>query len=171
MNKQKQTRGFTIAEMLIALVIMGILLAAMAVAFDASAKNYAANEGISKTMNTARAALLRITTELRTAQGVAVPDNTRCSLVTFDGRDITYSLDPDEDKPGKQALYLKDNSNAANPKHVLCRNVIIDNGKSSFVAGGPASAVRNVRIVLTLTDDKGNNSQTFAAAAVVRRNL
>ncbi len=64
--------GVAVVEMLMALVILAMLMTAVAVAFDASVTNFQTNEGISKTMNMARSALLRITTELRTAQGVAI---------------------------------------------------------------------------------------------------
>ncbi len=171
MNKQRQTRGFTIVEMLIALMIMGILLAAMAVAFDASAKNYTANEGISKTMNTARAALLRITTELRTATAVAVigtggdPDNQQCSLLNSQGQNITYQFKPDEG-----ILYLVTNDDLTDSDYVLCRNVTSATFNRATVPSDPA-AIRNVRIVLAVTDENGKISQTLAAAAVVRKNL
>ena len=63
----KFTAGFTIAELLIALAITGLLLAAVAVAFNASITNYRENEDIFKTINTAGQALFRITSQLRTA--------------------------------------------------------------------------------------------------------
>ena len=68
MKTTHKKTGFTLVEMLMALVILAMLMTAVAVAFDASVTNFQVNEGISKTMNTARAALLRITTELRTAR-------------------------------------------------------------------------------------------------------
>jgi prepilin-type N-terminal cleavage/methylation domain-containing protein len=169
MKTARFKNGFTILEILMSLVILAVLMTAVAVAFDASIVNFQANEGISKTTNAARVALLRMTTELRSAKGVDVVNNAQYSIVTFDNRDVTYSIGADVDKPGKSALYLQDNSVVGKPKHVMCRNVVP--GNSSFVAGGPASAVKNVRIVLTLTDDEGKNPQTLAAAAVVRRNL
>ena len=170
--------GFTIIEILLSLVILAMVMTAMAVAFDASVVNFQANEGISRTTNTARAALLRMTTEIRTAGyndgsgfmavaslnsgGTFVdPVNTQCSLVTSDGRHIAYWYDS-----GAKILYLHDVT--SNRDYVLCRNVT----KATF--NRPPSTdgiVRNVRIVMTLTDDKGNNPRTFAAAAVVRRNL
>ena len=165
---QKKT-GFTIVEMLMALVILAMLMTAVAVAFDASVTNFQVNEGISKTMNTARAALLRITTELRTAQGVAVigaggdPDNTRCSLIASDGRNITYRYSPDE-----KILYLDDNTSGNS--YALCRNVTGVTFNRALVPSNPA-AVRNVRILLSVEDDHARVSQTLAAAAVVRRNL
>jgi prepilin-type N-terminal cleavage/methylation domain-containing protein len=170
MKTARIKNGFTILELLMSLVILAVLMTAVAVAFDASIVNFKANEGISKTTNAARAALLRMTTELRTAQGVGVigsddPDNTQCSLTALnpDGstRNITYRFDADD-----HALYLDADGNS----YALCKNVTAASFNRAAVPGNPSN-IRNVRIVLTLTDDKGNNSQTLAAAAVVRRNL
>lgn len=162
--------GFTIVEVLMSLAILAILMTAVAVAFDASVVNFQTNEGISKTMNTARAALLRMTTELRSAQGVAVigaggdPNNSQCSLVSNDGRDITYRFAADE-----KVLYLDDNAGGAS--YALCRNVTAASFDRAVIAGSSPAAIRNVRIVVTIEDDRAKTSQTLAAAAVIRRNL
>lgn len=170
MKKTNIKSGFTIIEILMSLVILAMLMAAVAVAFDASIVNFQANEGISKTMNTARAALLRMTTELRTAQGVAIigtggdPDSSQCSLMTHDGRDITYRFAANEN-----ILYLDDN--IGGNSYALCRNVTEATFERAVVPGSSPAAIRNVRIALTIADDLGKTTQTLAAAAVMRRNL
>jgi prepilin-type N-terminal cleavage/methylation domain-containing protein len=169
MKTRKIKFGFTIIEVLMSLAILAMLMAAVATAFDASIVNFQANEGISRNMNTARAALLRMTTELRTAQGVAVigtggdPDNTQCSLITSENLDITYRYAGDE-----QILYLDDNTNGNS--YLLCRNVTAITFNRAIVPSNP-TAIRNVRIALSIEDDLGKNRQTLAAAAVIRRNL
>ena len=65
--KSNKDNGFTIIEMLISVTLLAMLVTAVAFAFDASVKNYQANQGIYRTVNTARAALLRITNEVRIA--------------------------------------------------------------------------------------------------------
>ena len=67
---KKSTNGFTFAELLISLAITAIILAAIAVAFDASASNYQQNQAVYKTTNDSRQALARITQQLRTATAV-----------------------------------------------------------------------------------------------------
>ncbi len=178
MKKAQSKNGFTIVEMLMSLVILAMLMTAVAVAFDASVTNFQVNQGISKTTNAARAALMRMTTEIRTAGyndgsgfmavaslnggGTFVDTvNTQCSLVASDGRHIAYWYDSQA-----KILYLHDGS--SNQDYVLCRNVTAATFERAQAADG---TVRNVRIVMTLTDDNGNNPRTFAAAAVVRRNL
>jgi prepilin-type N-terminal cleavage/methylation domain-containing protein len=176
MKTARIKNGFTILEVLMSMVILAVLMTAIAVAFDASIINFQANDSISKTTNAARAALLRMTTELRTAQSVATlgtgagfdPTNlSQCSLATPDGT-ICYWFDQNNgvlrlDADGNVATH-----STSDP--ALCKNVTAVTFARATVPGD-TSKIRNVRIVLTLTDDKGKNPQTMAAAAVVRRNL
>lgn len=167
LRKIKSKPAFTIVEMLLSLVIMAMVFAAVALAFNASAVNYSQNEAMFKAMNTGRQALLRITTEIRTAQAVALigpgadPDSSQCSILTSDGRNITYRYNS-----GNNTLYLDDN-NASN-SYVMCDNVTAITFERTYVPDDP-SAVRNVRIFMTVSVD--NLSQTLATAAVIRRNL
>ncbi|MHC4386844.1 MAG: prepilin-type N-terminal cleavage/methylation domain-containing protein [Planctomycetota bacterium] len=182
----KKTTGFTIVEVMLSLTILAILMTAVAFAFDASVTNYQANKGIYETVNTARQAMLRITNDLRSAQAVALigggdPDNTQVSLVTNTGTDITYRYDSTDN-----TLYYDDNASSSN--YVLCNNVTgatfcnnvpgatftrtehqrdRDSGACGMVT---ITAIRDVRIVLTLTDDTGDISHTLAAATLVRKN-
>ncbi len=152
--------GFTIVELLISLALLAMLMAAVGVAVHASAMNYKANEDIFKAMNTARQAMTRITCDLRTATEVfgADPD-TQCSLITPDGRDITYRWNSAD-----ETLYLDINPNAGS--YVLCRNVTAMTFARTPLAGEP---VRNVRVLMTVK--VGDVSQTVASAAVIRRNM
>jgi prepilin-type N-terminal cleavage/methylation domain-containing protein len=162
-NRCQSRWGFTLAEVLISMAILAVLLTAVAAAFDASMKNYKDNEAISKTMNAARAALLRITNDIRTAHGVVVnAEHTECEIdTTRDGEAVTYRYWYDA-KDGK--LYLDD--------YVLCEHVTEMQFVGAAMPGKP-NQVRNVRITMTVTDkDEGANlSRKLAAAAVVRRNL
>lgn len=177
MKNQNKT-GFTLVEVMMSLVILAMLMTAVAFAFDASVTNYQANKGIYETVNRGRQALLRITNDLRTASIVALetddaPDqNTKISLFKSNGDNITYRYDSSDN-----TLYYDDNTSGSS--YVLCNHVTgatfnrtehevdRDNG-----AGGtmPVTAVRDVRIVLTVTDDTGDVSKTLAAATLVRKN-
>jgi type II secretory pathway pseudopilin PulG len=152
-------------ELLLALAITAMLLAAVAFAFNASVINYQEDEKIFKTINNARQALYRLTTELRTAS--AVDPNlitTQCSLITAAGADITYRYNAADDK-----LYLITNDDLADPDYVLCDNVTaISFVKTTFVEES-VTYVKNVQISITV--QSGDFSRTLSAAAVVRRNL
>lgn len=171
LRKTKSNAGFTLVEVLLSLAILGMLLAAVALAFNASAVNYSQNEAMFKAMNTARQALLRITTEIRTARSVALIgtgadddplDYSQCSIFTSNSRNITYRFDS-----GDNTLYLDDND--ASVPYVMCENVTAMTFKRAIVPGSDPAAIRSVRISITVVAD--GLSQTLATAAVVRRNL
>lgn len=165
-KKSRSRFGFTLVEVMLSLIIMGIMLAAAAVAIHAAALNFTVNEDLTRAMNTARQSLLRITTDLRTAQFVGVlgiddPDNSQCSMITSGGDDITYRYDS-----GNSTLYLVENLTGT--EYVLCENVAAITFDRASVPGDP-SAIRNVQISITVTIN--DISQTLATAAVVRRSL
>ncbi len=156
----KSAAGFTLAELLIVLAVMGVLLAAVAVAFNASLTNYRENEDIFKSINKARQALYRMTSQIRTGDNFNPEDpNNRCSFFTAGNEDITY-----EYRSADKKLYLitDDSGN----EYVLCDNVI----SMSFIKNPTADGdVKSVQISMTVESD--DVQQTLSAAAVVRRNL
>jgi len=165
-------RAFTIAELLLALAIMGLLLAAVAVAFNASIINYGENEDIFKTINKARQALTRMTSQLRTAGYQVSPDlfvavdpcapGNECSFFTADGDDITYRYNSGDNK-----LYLIDNSAALS--YVLCDNVTAMTFTKNTAVEETTIYVKSVQISMTVKS--GDVQRTVSAAAVIRRNL
>jgi len=176
---QASTRGFTIVECLIGLAISAVLLTAVAVAFNASVINYRENEDMFWTMNNARQALARMTSEIRVAgyldeslewYGVdaAAPSN-MCNFWTgtaathelrrYEFRDATY-VDP----ACRNRLYLV--KPATNEEYVLCDDVV----NATFTktpCSDPRGAARSVQISLTVRS--GQSQRTLAAAVVVRR--
>jgi len=155
--------GFTLAELLLALSITALLVAAAAVAIDGSAKNYQENKDIFNAVNTARQALTRMTRQLRTAQSVSTADpNSQCSFITAGGSDITYRFDS-----GNQELYLDDND--ANSSNLLCDNVTDMIFTRQTATEGAVTYVTSVQISITVS--AGNNQKTVSAAAVIRKNL
>ena len=165
MKKNRHKSGFTIAELLIAIAIAGMLLVAVAVAFNASATNYRENEEIFRTINTARQALVRITSQLRTATAVDpnAPAN-ECTLITSNGEDITYRYDGAQD-----ALYLVTNDDLTDSDYLLCDNITALTCTKNVVVEDSQIKVRNVQISITVVS--GNAQRTVSAAAVIRRNL
>ncbi len=155
--------GFTIAELLIALAISAMLLVAVAVAFNASAINYQENEDIFRTINNARQALSRITSQLRTAKAVdSTAPNNECSLITAADEDITYQFRTADNK-----LYLITNSDAQ--EYVLCDNVTAMTFTKTIVVEESIIKVKSVLISMTVIS--GNVQKKISAAATIRRNL
>jgi len=162
MQNKRYHHGFTIVEMLIALAITAILLTAIAVAFNASIINFTENQNIFKAINSARQALSRITTQVRTAKMVDANDisgETRCRVWCADGSIVTYRYENSEQK-----LYL-DTSDVDH--HLLCDNVAAMTFKKDYDA--PTGGVKSVQISMTVVS--GDVRQTVSAAAVVRRVL
>jgi len=162
---KKFADGFTLVEVLVSLAVMAILLAAVAVAFNASIINYQENDDIFKAINGARQALFRITTQLRTADAVDPNSpNNECSLITAGGEDITYRYNSADKK-----LYLITNDISTDSDYVLCDNVAAMVFTKQTVIEGPLTKVKSVQISITVSS--GKTQRTVSAAAVIRRNL
>ena len=150
--------------MLMALMIAAMLLTALAAAFNASMVNYKTNEDAFKVMNTARQALNRITTELRTANAVAVSEPaSQCSIITDDNRDVTYKFDNTDN-----TLYLVTNDTTSDDDYTLATGVT---AMTFTRATDPSDSgvIRNVQISMTVSDDYF--TKTIATAAVLRKNI
>ena len=161
MQKIKRKTGFTIAELLLAVAIGGMLLAAVAFAFNASAINCRENEEIFKTMNNARQALFRITSQLRTADAVDpnAPNN-QCSFITADGQDVTYDY-----RIADKKLYLITNVDGS--AYVLCDNVTA----ATFTKTLTDDGLDCKSVLVSMTVVNGDMQRKLSAAAAVRKNL
>lgn len=157
--KCKILAGFTLVEILVSLLVTAMLIAAVAVAFNASIKNYNMNEDIFKAVNKARQALTMVTTQLRTAQAVDPnsPSN-ECTFISAAGEDITYQFDSSQNK-----LYMIKTSGT----YLLCGDV----SAMTFTRNidGSGFFVKGVQISMTVTS--GDVQKTFSTAVVIRRNL
>lgn len=159
--------GFGIVELLIAMAITAMLLAAVAVAFNASMMNYRQNEDIFKAINSARQAMFRITTQLRT--GYAVDPNSpanECSFFTAGGEDITYRFVGAENK-----LYLITNDDPTDSDYVLCDNItaMTFTRVTDIDPSDGLEYTQSVQIFITV--EIGDAQRTVTSAAVIRRNI
>jgi prepilin-type N-terminal cleavage/methylation domain-containing protein len=163
MQNTRYKTGFTIAELLLALAVSAMLLAAVAFAFNASIINYRENEDIFKAINSTRQALSRMTSQLRTADTVDPnsPPN-ECSFFTAGAENITYEYRSADNK-----LYLVTNSDGQ--EYVLCDNVTAMTFTKDTVVEDELIKVKSVQISITVVS--GNVQQTVSAAVVIRRNL
>lgn len=163
-TRSKYVRGFTVVELLVTLMITGMIMAAVAGAISASSSNYSANRDMFKAMNTTRLILLKITSEIRTAQAVAVGEPaTQCSMITSDGSDITYSYNATDEK-----LYLITNYDVSDDDYVMCENVTDVTFTRRALDSDPG-VIKDVMISVTI--NVGDVTQKISSAAVVRNNL
>lgn len=155
--------GFTFAECLIALFVTAMILAAVAVAFNAAFINYEQNSDIFDSINSARQALIRITAQLRTATSVNTTESSsQCTFNTADGQNITYQYNS-----SASTLYLITNDDLSDDDYLLCENVTA----MSFtkVLDDSGAYVKNVQISMTVRF--GDTEKTLATAVVIRKNL
>lgn len=163
-KKQNFCNGFTIVELLITLAITGLLLSAIAVAFNASVKSHTQNQALIKAINASQIALSRITTQLRCAKAVEInsPQN-ECTLITPDNDIITYQYDSSDKK-----LYLINDS--PDSPYVLCDNVTeMTFTRATGIDDLGQTYVKSVQISMTVVI--GSTERKISAAAVIRRNL
>jgi prepilin-type N-terminal cleavage/methylation domain-containing protein len=146
--------GFTMVELLIALMITAMLLVAVAVAFSASVKNFIDNREIFLAANKARQTLTQIVPKLRTAMNVSTssPLN-ECAFHDAIGNDITYSYNSSDKK-----LYVTEGGNT----RLLCDNVTT----MTFTKNSAGTSV-----IISMTVTEGGISQRFDTAVVIRKNL
>lgn len=159
----KNKTAFTFIEVLIALVVSAILMTAMAVAFDASVKNYSANESLFRSTNMARQTLTRITNQVRVASSITLPGVepvNKCTLITAEGQNITYDY-----RSANNALYLIDNGTST--EYLLCENISAMSFAKTVDWG--KNIVKSVQVVITVTNS--GQSKKLAGAALVRRNI
>lgn len=162
MSNRQRAKAFTLVECLIGLAISAMLLAAVAVAFNASVISYSENEQMFWTINNARQALARMTTQIRTGHTVdPTADANEVSFFTAANEDITYQYRSSEEK-----LYLIKNTVPAQ-EYVLCDNVVGTSFTKTMTDDG--TDCKSVQISLTV-ESRGSR-RTLSAAAVVRRNL
>jgi prepilin-type N-terminal cleavage/methylation domain-containing protein len=160
-GQRGRRRAFTVVECLIGLAISALLLAAVAVAFNASLTSYRENERMFWSMNNARQALSRMTSQLRTGYTVnpAAPSH-QCSFWTATDQDITYEF-----RSADKKLYLRTNSTGQ--EYVLCDNVVA----ASFSKTPTDDGMDCKSVQISLTVEEGDSQLTLSAAAVIRRNL
>jgi prepilin-type N-terminal cleavage/methylation domain-containing protein len=184
--RKTNPKGFTVVEILMVLMIMGMLLASVAVAFHASSINYRQNDEMYRAMTTARTALLRITNDIRTVSKVNLYgtgadediDNKKCSMEWWDVndnivKDITYHYNTSTAASYNSALeentlYLIVTVGAKPGTFILCENVSEMTFDRALVPDDP-DKIRNVQISMTVI--AGSNSQTISTAAVLKKNL
>ncbi len=159
--KCKRLAGFTFVEILVSLLVTAMLITAVAVAFNASVKNYTTNKDIFNAVNKARQALTMITTQLRTAKAVDTdsPSN-ECTFKSADDEDIAYQFNPSQNK-----LYMTNSSGT----YLLCDNVTGMTFAKNTGMCDSYICVKSVQISMTVAS--GDVQKTFSAAVVIRKNL
>ena len=161
-QRHHDAAGFTVVECLIGLAISAMLMTALAVAFNASIVNYQENEAMFESVNNARQALTRMTSELRTADDVSffAPGN-QCVFLTATSELLTY-----EYRDADNTLYLI--KNATGDEYTLCDDVTAASFDKTQADDDPNDSKS---VLISMTVQTGDRERTLSAAAVVRRAL
>lgn len=169
-------KAFTLVECLIGLAISAMLLAAIAVAFNASLVSYGENEDMFHAINNARQAMARMTSVIRTAGYVDPNDDVwgvpyqaapspSCTVYTPNDGILKFEFRSADNK-----LYLIKGNSSTSPQYVLCDGVT--NATFTTTTKNYIDAT-SVQISLTVQcgDGKSVVTRTLSGAAVIRRNL
>ncbi len=164
---QNRAAGFTVVECLISLAICAMLMTAVAVAFNASLVNFRENEEMFQSINSARQALTRMTTQLRTANAVDTDTTATasCAFQSVTGELITYEFRnaSHADSQYRNTLCLI----SSGTPYILCDNVTA----ASFTRTLTTDGLNCKSVLISLTVQCGASERTLSAAAVVRRAL
>lgn len=165
-----RAQAFTFVEILVALALMAALLAAVAVAMNASVTSYGENQEMSSITQTARFVIARMTKEIRQAEDVNIT-STKVSIVPIaDGSGLT--LIEYEFQSG--SLFYRRTVNGATTASTLIDST--DTVKllaftPAAVAGKDASGNNcNVEISVQLTFSTGGQTFSVSGSAAPRRN-
>ncbi len=93
--KQPRSAGFTLIEMVVVIVVLGVLAALGGMALQNAFRVYASSQGISDIDWQGRVALARLTRDLREARspaGLTVIPATQLAFTDIDDTGVTYSL-------------------------------------------------------------------------------
>lgn len=158
---QRQNKGFTLVELLMALAISAFLISGLGVAFNASMSSYHVNKDTYEGLNHARLALARMTTELRTGYWIDPnASSTQCNFYNASGQDIGYDYRSDD-----KTIYLVTHSD--NTDYVLCKDV--ESATFTKTPTADNTDCQSVHIIITVKS--GDIQQTFSQAVAIRRNL
>jgi len=89
MVRQERNFGFTLVEILLALTVSALLLAAIATAMHASLVSFKENQQIAEATQTARSILSRMTRDIRTAEAISYTTDSLRIIPPIDGSGIT----------------------------------------------------------------------------------
>lgn len=159
-------KGFTIIELILAVVIMALLMTALGFVFRGAVNTYAVNQNTLDSYNDSRMAIKRITDEIRNAVAVSASEpESQCSIIRADGEDITYRYDADTKK-----MYFCTNSDLTDQDYVICSDV--ESAVFQKVTASYGDGTQYVKeVVITISSKKGDVVQNMTSSVAVRKNL
>ena len=174
-RRARSKAGMTLPELLLALAVTAILLAATAVAFDAALRNYETNRQLGLASMSTRNAVHQMCSTIRSAWNdpdedmiIVSTDGNECDLVNADDQNVIYRYYPDDDE-------IKMTNDGGTNWYTLLRNIVpLESGEPIFTALDPldadlaAGTVGRVEIRFQVDSDV---ETTPVSVAAVPRNI
>jgi prepilin-type N-terminal cleavage/methylation domain-containing protein len=157
--KKKNVSGFTLIELVIVIILLGIVSIMASKILLEGSKNYVTNKNTIDAQRQGQAALERMTREIRmvrSSSDISVAGSNQFSFTSLDGTAIAYSLSGTNLMQNSQIL--------ADGVSSLAFSYYDKNGVVTAVT----SAIRNIKISLTVNK---NNTIYSVATAVNLRDL
>ena len=140
MRAMLDERGYTLAELLTAMAVLGLMLAGLFLTLQAGQGTYLYGAGRVEVQQNARVALERMLRELRTASSIA----------TAGGNDVKFT-------------YLDDTGTSVTVEYSLAGTSLQRNQTVPVIAGQPATLVGGLNNFTVTYYDINNNATTTAA--------
>lgn len=140
-------KGFTLIEMVIVMLILGIVMSAASLMLSAGFTNYFTGVNVTQLSNQATLAMSRITKELQQANSFSAINATNITFTTSGGSIITYSWsNPILTRTGAAARTMSNQ----------VTNFSLSYYQSNFTTTSSLTAVRAITINMTLSNGKEN---------------
>ncbi len=138
MKARARKNGFTLIEVLMAMMIMALIMTSVGAAFRASLASYDANDKFTTATQVARVAIMRITREVRTAADI-------------DSTATTLTITPPNEGAGLTKIVYEADSNA-----LYCRRTVDGTETTYVLVGGEDGTSLETFSVLREDDLEGN---------------
>lgn len=171
--------GFTLTELLVAMVLAGIVMASLYSAYLTQQRAYETTEDVTIVQQNLRSAMFFVERELRMA-GYDPKDSGGCGFTTTSSNQIRFTLDQDGDGSCESNEYIQYSYNAAD--NTLVRDSGIDGTNApvasditnvSFTyfnsAGSGTTTAGSVRyVVVNIQSGRGDHSRNLNTRVVCR---
>jgi prepilin-type N-terminal cleavage/methylation domain-containing protein len=137
------TKGFTLIEMVVVMVILALISSLAAVLVSSSMRSYFTSIGVSELNAQASMAMLRMTKELQQAVSFSVINATQVTFQTSGGTTISYSW---------ATPILTRTGTGARPLSKEMTSFALSYYQSSFATTAVATAVKAITINATLSN-------------------
>lgn len=169
MHRRQKNKGFTLIEIIVTLVLVGILAAVAGFGIVEVARGYAAARENERMSQTARIALLRMSRELMELESVDSASTSGIAATNPDGHQVAFGLSGTE-------ILLDDDTTASDGETLIDRVNSFQLGYTRFDGGNwtygtdDVEDLARIDIQLTLSRTDGMDPVTFTTSVNPRNN-